>query len=143
MRCRGAPFTFDSEAFVALVRRLKKLKVTREEDLSLSFLLPSFLHATQDPVENDIFVSSTAKIVILEGNYTLLNQHPWDEVAALAHERYTEYFAHNGKMNLLTVERQMVGTCAERYRQRSNCVAASLGRYREDEGSSRDTSRKE
>lgn len=49
--------------------------------------LPSFDHAIQDPVENDITILSATKVVILEGNYTLLDLHPWNRIADIAHER--------------------------------------------------------
>ena len=85
----GGLFTFNSSEVVAMVRKLKKLQVTSKEEPTVSCRLPSFHHATQDPVENDIVISSTTKIVILEGNYTLLSLPPWDEIAALAHDRYS------------------------------------------------------
>jgi pantothenate kinase len=87
-RCRGAPFTFDARAFIAAVRELRKSKVTSGMDPSQSIAFHNFDHATQDPVEGDIQVPSTTKVVILEGNYTLLNQKPWSEIPMLAHDRY-------------------------------------------------------
>ena len=49
---------------------------------------PSFDHAIQDPVNQGIPVSSRNRIVIIEGNYTLLDQDPWREVAALCEEKW-------------------------------------------------------
>lgn len=48
---------------------------------------PSFDHAIQDPIDNGYAVSSKTKIVIVEGNYTLMNQKPWSEVARFSDER--------------------------------------------------------
>lgn len=50
--------------------------------------MPSFDHAKQDPVPLDICVPATARVVILEGNYVLLNQHPWSQIGEMADERY-------------------------------------------------------
>jgi len=57
---------------------------------------PSFDHAVQDPVENDIVVSSRSRIVIIEGNYTLLDQKPWNEIPYLCDERLLRLTVLNG-----------------------------------------------
>ncbi|KAK4251705.1 P-loop containing nucleoside triphosphate hydrolase protein [Corynascus novoguineensis] len=77
---RGAEFTFDGDAFVALVRRLKEEPLN---DATPTVYAPSFDHAIKDPKEDDIAVERTHRIVVLEGNYTLLNKHPWSAAAAL------------------------------------------------------------
>ena len=84
---RGAPFTYDAMAFVVAVRDLRTAKVTNRHDAAHDVYLPSFDHNVQDPVANDILVQSTTKVVIVEGNYTLLNLDPWKEIASMAHER--------------------------------------------------------
>ncbi|KAK4033961.1 ATP-dependent kinase [Parachaetomium inaequale] len=76
---RGAEFTFDGEGFLALVKRLKE-PVTAE---TATIFAPSFDHAIKDPKENDIPVEKTHRIVVLEGNYLLLNKPPWSHAAAL------------------------------------------------------------
>jgi pantothenate kinase len=57
-RRRGAPFTFDAEAFVEAVKSLQSCFVTRKEDPRLALRFPSFDHAIQDPVQDDIYVMS-------------------------------------------------------------------------------------
>ena len=84
---RGAPFTFNAEAFVDAFKHLRESKVTLHDSSTWDMLFPSFDHAMQDPVEGNIDVGSTTKIVILEGNYTLLHQRPWDQVATMVHDR--------------------------------------------------------
>ncbi|KAK7978713.1 nicotinamide riboside kinase [Apiospora saccharicola] len=64
-RRRGAPFTFDADGLLDLI---------------------AFDHAVQDPVADDIRISSRSKVVIIEGNYTLLNERPWNKIAELVHE---------------------------------------------------------
>ncbi|KAF6266060.1 P-loop containing nucleoside triphosphate hydrolase protein [Scenedesmus sp. NREL 46B-D3] len=66
---RGAHWTFDGNAFVAAVRRLKQHGAAS---------LPSFDHGVGDPVEDDIHIDSAQHAVVLvEGNYLLLELEPW------------------------------------------------------------------
>ncbi|KAF9699997.1 hypothetical protein EKO04_001999 [Ascochyta lentis] len=85
---RGAPFTFDADGFLNLVKTLKSTPVTTSEEPEQLIHAPSFDHAVQDPVEDDIAISSRNRIVIVEGNYTLLDQKPWDEIAKICDERW-------------------------------------------------------
>ncbi len=65
---RGAPFTFDSTRFV---NDLVKARGSGEGTF------PSFDHRAGDPVENAIQLSRADRIVLIEGNYLLLNTLPW------------------------------------------------------------------
>ncbi|KAJ4289052.1 hypothetical protein N0V90_011394 [Kalmusia sp. IMI 367209] len=85
---RGAPFTFDASAFVALVKSIKNLPVTGPENPEQFLYAPSFDHAIQDPIENAIPISSRNRLIIIEGNYTLLDEDPWREVATLCQEKW-------------------------------------------------------
>ena len=74
-----------------LVRNLVETPVTTNTEPEIRILAPSFDHATKDPVEDSIMISSRTRIVIVEGNYTLLNQAPWVDVAKSCTERYAAY----------------------------------------------------
>ncbi|GAB1315120.1 hypothetical protein MFIFM68171_05330 [Madurella fahalii] len=78
---RGAAFTFDGERFLRLVQQLREPLT----DETTTIFAPSFDHAIKDPKENDIPVERTHRIVVLEGNYTLLSTAPWFLAAALFH----------------------------------------------------------
>ncbi len=65
---RGAPFTFNATRF------MNDLIAARSSGQG-SF--PAFEHRARDPVENDIQLSRTHRIVLVEGNYLLLNTAPW------------------------------------------------------------------
>ena len=84
---RGAPFTFDAEGCVKLVRLLKSTPVTVGNGDDLCIAAPSFDHALKDPVQEEIRISSRVRLVIIEGNYTLLKQSPWDQIAEICDER--------------------------------------------------------
>ncbi|KAL8727387.1 MAG: hypothetical protein Q9166_006059 [cf. Caloplaca sp. 2 TL-2023] len=79
---RGAAFTFDDKAFRELVKRLREPLCPE----SKTIYAPSFDHATKDPVDNDIPIPTTARIVILEGNYVSLNKGRWKDAAGLMNE---------------------------------------------------------
>ncbi|XP_066356067.1 putative uridine kinase C227.14 isoform X2 [Miscanthus floridulus] len=76
---RGAPWTFNPSLF------LKCLQTLRTEG---SVYAPSFDHGVGDPVENDIFVKPQHKIVIVEGNYLLLEEDVWTEIRDLFDEKW-------------------------------------------------------
>ena len=66
---RGAPFTFDAERFVNDLIELKKTGCG-------SF--PSFDHGVGDPIENSVLIDKDRDgIILIEGNYLLINEHPW------------------------------------------------------------------
>ncbi|KAF2676931.1 nicotinamide riboside kinase [Lentithecium fluviatile CBS 122367] len=85
---RGAPFTFDATAFVDLVKSIKCMPLTATSQPEQFLYAPSFDHAIQDPVENAIPISSRNRLIIVEGNYTLLEEEPWRGVAALCDEKW-------------------------------------------------------
>lgn len=70
---RGAPWTFDAAAFVATVARARE----SNSDSAAPLLVPSFDHAVKDPVEGQIEIGPQAEIVLVEGNYLLLDEEPW------------------------------------------------------------------
>jgi len=81
---RGAEFTFDGEGFLRLVQKLAE-PVTPE---STPIFAPSFDHAVKDPKENDICVEPSHRIVVFEGNYLLLNKHPWSTASSYMTHRW-------------------------------------------------------
>uniref|UniRef100_A0ACD5ZTQ5 Uncharacterized protein n=1 Tax=Avena sativa TaxID=4498 RepID=A0ACD5ZTQ5_AVESA len=76
---RGAPWTFSPSLFLQCLQALKK---------EGSVYAPSFDHGVGDPVENDIFVKAEHKIVIVEGNYLLLEENIWREIRDLFDEKW-------------------------------------------------------
>lgn len=78
---RGAPFTFNSKRLVELVRRLRD-----PETAKTTITAPSFDHRLKDPVEDDIVVLPSVKVVLLEGNYVGLKEHPWAAISGLVDE---------------------------------------------------------
>lgn len=71
-RVKGAPETFDSWGFAALLRRLR----ARDEQVVYA---PSFDHVMNEPIAGSIPVPRACRVVITEGNYLLV----WPEVKGL------------------------------------------------------------
>lgn len=79
---RGASFTFDASSFHSLVESIR----TPLDSKSQVLYAPSFDHALKDPVENDIPIYPTSRIVVFEGNYLSLDVDPWNKAASLMDE---------------------------------------------------------
>lgn len=79
---RGAAFTFDAYKFLDLVRALREPLTP----LTKPIYAPSFDHAVKDPVDDDIAIAPTVRVIFFEGNYLSLNREPWDQIAGLMDE---------------------------------------------------------
>jgi pantothenate kinase len=77
---RGAPWTFDVVAIVKLVKELQDSAFLSLETRAV-IKTPSFDHALKDPIEDDIDIDAETNIVILEGNYLLLDEEKWREIS--------------------------------------------------------------
>ncbi|KAJ5399467.1 hypothetical protein N7465_009956 [Penicillium sp. CMV-2018d] len=92
---RGAPWTFNVSRFVAFVSQLR----TWADETPLAepysgtwspadvIRAPTFDHKVKDPVENGISITPDAEIIIIEGNYLLLDDPGWRELAGLVDYR--------------------------------------------------------
>ncbi|MET0349664.1 MAG: nucleoside/nucleotide kinase family protein [Rhizobacter sp.] len=79
---KGAPDTFDSAGYVALLRRLR----TQAADETV--YAPEFRREIEEPVAGAIAVLPETRLVITEGNYLLLDDGPWGQVAPLLDEAW-------------------------------------------------------
>ncbi|MFC5522121.1 nucleoside/nucleotide kinase family protein [Polaromonas jejuensis] len=78
--CKGAPETFDSAGYVALLRRL------RQQRTGEVVYAPEFRRELEEPVAGAIGVQAQTALVITEGNYLLLDTGHWANVAPLLDE---------------------------------------------------------
>jgi pantothenate kinase len=77
---KGAPDTFDSAGYVALLRRLK---AQRAGEIVYA---PEFHRDIEEAVAGSIAVPGEMPLVITEGNYLLLDEGPWRDVRPLLDE---------------------------------------------------------
>jgi pantothenate kinase len=73
---KGAPETFDAAGFVHLLRRL------RRPDRDVVYA-PTFNRQLNESIGSAIPVPPDARVVVIEGNYLLLETPPWDAVRPL------------------------------------------------------------
>ena len=78
---KGAPDTFDSAGYVALLQRLR----AQRDDGEIVYA-PEFRREIEEPVAGAIAVLPTTRLVVTEGNYLLHDAGAWTGVAALLDE---------------------------------------------------------
>jgi pantothenate kinase len=71
---KGAPETFDAAGYAALLRRLRE---DTDEDIVYA---PGFERVLEQPLAGAIPVPPTARLVVTEGNYLLLDTGAWTRV---------------------------------------------------------------
>lgn len=72
---KGAPDTFDADGFVHLLERLRSIDTT--------VWCPRFDRSIEDSIAAAVAVVPSDRIVIVEGNYLLLDTPPWDRARRL------------------------------------------------------------
>ncbi|MGW7205682.1 nucleoside/nucleotide kinase family protein [Streptomyces sp. NPDC054837] len=73
---KGAPDTFDAAGYAALLRRLR---AEDEEDGAIVYA-PGFERVLEQPIAGAVPVPPTARLVVTEGNYLLLDTGAWVRV---------------------------------------------------------------
>lgn len=78
---KGAPDTFDAAGFVALLRRI----ANPGPDVVYA---PAFDRALEEPIAGAIPIAPGTALVIVEGNYLLLDESPWSEARGVLDEAW-------------------------------------------------------
>jgi pantothenate kinase len=78
---KGAIDTFDGAGFVHLLRRVR----AADEDVVHA---PTFRRDLEEPIAGAVAIPREVPLVVVEGNYLLAEQPPWDEVADLLDEAW-------------------------------------------------------
>lgn len=78
---RGAHWTFDAQGFVCMVDRIAN-------DIDESIYAPTFDHGQGDPVARGVCIERHHAIVIVEGNYLLLDIEPWNRLQDVFNETW-------------------------------------------------------
>lgn len=77
---KGAIDTFDGAGFLALLRRIRTETGT--------IYAPSFDRTLEDPLAGSIPIPATARLIVVEGNYLLVDREPWSRVPDLCDETW-------------------------------------------------------
>ena len=90
---RGAPWTFDVSRFVNFMQTLRDwadntpLFQDASRDSSHILTAPTFDHNAKDPVQDGISITPDSSIIIVEGNYLLLDEPGWRDLSRLCDYR--------------------------------------------------------
>jgi pantothenate kinase len=104
---KGAPDTFDSAGYVALLRRL-----LAQPDDEIVYA-PEFRREIEEPIANAIPVFSRTQLIITEGNYLLLDEGPWAQVKGLLDEIWYVYVPDAVRVHRLTQRHMQFGRSAQ------------------------------
>jgi pantothenate kinase len=104
---KGAPDTFDSTGYAALLRRL------RHPAPGETVYAPEFRRELEEGVAGAIPVFPETRLVITEGNYLLLDQGGWAGVAALLDEAWYVEVEPTLRQRRLVQRHQQFGRTAE------------------------------
>jgi pantothenate kinase len=104
---KGAPDTFDSAGYVALLRRL-----LAQADDEIVYA-PEFRREIEEPIANAIPVFARTQLVITEGNYLLLDEGAWAQVAGLLDEVWYMEVDDPLRVDRLTRRHEQFGRSAD------------------------------
>ena len=104
---KGAPDTFDSAGYVALLRRL-----LAQPDDEIVYA-PEFRREIEEPIANAIPIHPRTQLVITEGNYLLLDEGPWAQVKELLDEIWYVDVDDEVRLHRLTRRHEQFGRSAE------------------------------
>lgn len=104
---KGAPDTFDSAGYVALLRRL------RQQQGDEIIYAPEFRREIEEPVAGAIPIFAQTRLLIAEGNYLLLPDGHWAGVAPLLDEAWYLEVDDGQRTERLTSRHQQFGRSRE------------------------------
>jgi pantothenate kinase len=104
---KGAPDTFDSAGYVALLRRL------RAQSGDEVVYAPEFRREIEEPIANAIPVFAQTRLIITEGNYLLLDDGPWARVRELLDEVWYVDIPDTLRVERLTRRHEQFGRSPE------------------------------
>lgn len=121
---KGAPDTFDGEGYVALLRRLRDqvgLRGIEEPEPAQGadpardgvIFAPEYRRDLKESVGSAIPIQAHVPLVITEGNYLLLPDHPWNQVHELLDESWFLAPPQDLRLDRLTARHRSFGKSAE------------------------------
>ncbi len=109
---KGAPDTFDAAGYVRLLRRLR----AADEPVVTA---PRFDRGLEAPVPDAIVVPREVPLVVTEGNYLLLDDGAWTDVADLLDECWFVEVDEDIRLERLTARHIAYGRTPEQARERT------------------------
>lgn len=103
---KGALDTFDAGGFVSLLERV----AARDEDVVYA---PAFHRNIEEPIAGAIAVARDVPLVIVEGNYLLVDTAPWDRVREILDETWMVQLDEDVRVKRLIARHMEFGRDAE------------------------------
>ena len=104
---KGATDTFDAFGFIAL---LKRLRIQAADEVVYA---PSYERSLEEGVAGAIAVQPSTQLIVVEGNYLLLSDSPWNQVQALLDETWFVDVPRDLRLSRLTQRHQQFGRSAQ------------------------------
>ena len=104
---KGAPDTFDAFGFIAL---LKRVRTQNSDEIVYA---PSYERTLEESVAGAIAVQPSTPLIVVEGNYLLLSDSPWNQVQALLDETWFVDVPQELRVDRLTQRHQQFGRSAQ------------------------------
>ncbi len=128
---KGAPDTFDTAGYVALLQRLR-------DGSSGDVYAPEYRRELEEPVAGALLVDAGASLVVTEGNYLLHDRDGWEPVRSLLDEVWYVDMAEQVRLDLLVERHVRFGKTPERARawatgsDQANAELVASTRHRAD-----------
>jgi pantothenate kinase len=114
---KGAIDTFDGWGFVALLTRLRS-------ELDHPVYAPSFRRTVDEPIAGEIEIPPRVPLVVVEGNYLLVDADPWTRVRDLLDEAWF----------CVTPAAERLDRLVDRHTRHGRSAAAAAGWARDVDG---------
>jgi pantothenate kinase len=85
---KGAPDTFDADGYVALLERCRAAGDSIDRGRAVTVYAPEFVREVEESYGSAIAVPPSARLVLTEGNYLLLDEPPWSSLGQVLDVRY-------------------------------------------------------
>jgi len=109
---KGAPDTFDAHGYVNLLRRLRD----QSEDVVYA---PEFRREVEEPIAGAVPVFRDTPLIVTEGNYLLVPEHPWGHVRDLVDEVWFLRPAEGERHRRLIARHELYGRSRDDARNRA------------------------
>lgn len=116
---KGAHDTFDGGGYAALMRRISQQGSELDAIGEDIIYAPMFRRDLEEPVGSAIPVRRDVPLVVTEGNYLLLQEHPWTLARAVVDETWFVAPAEEQRMGWLIDRHMRFGRSADEARERS------------------------
>ncbi|MCS5715726.1 nucleoside/nucleotide kinase family protein [Herbiconiux sp. CPCC 205716] len=103
---KGAIDTFDGWGFLALLGRLRT-------ETGTTIYAPGFDRAIEEPIAGEIAIEPETRLVVIEGNYLLVDDGPWAEVKPLLTESWFCETPDEVRVSRLVVRHELGGRSPE------------------------------